>query len=103
MTTARSLALDLLGAARERQGFVGDLLDDALADSELTPQDRRFVTHLVFGVSRRHGTLDTLLAPFCQRPLPNVEPVLLDILRLGAYQLVFLTQVPHHAAVHESV
>ena len=103
MTTARSLALDLLGAARERQGFVGDLLDDALADSELTPQDRRFVTHLVFGVSRRHGTLDTLLAPFCQRPLHNVEPVLLDILRLGAYQLVFLTQVPAHAAVHESV
>ena len=101
--TARTLALDLLGAARTRQGFVGDLLDDAMADCPLSPQDRRLLTQLVFGVSRRHGTLDALIAPFCQRPLANVEPVLLDVLRLGAYQLVFLTQVPAHAAVHESV
>jgi 16S rRNA (cytosine967-C5)-methyltransferase len=101
--TARTAALDILGAARERQGFVGDLLDGALADSPLSPPDRRFLTQLAFGVSRRHETLDALVAPCVQRPLANVEPVLLDILRLGAYQLVFLTQVPARAAVHESV
>ncbi|MGL6073200.1 MAG: 16S rRNA (cytosine(967)-C(5))-methyltransferase RsmB [Fimbriiglobus sp.] len=103
MMTARQLALDVISASRERRGFVGDLLDDRLATSDLSPQDRRFVTQLVFGVSRRPLTLDILLTPFVQRPLNKVEPVLLDILRLGAYQITFLTQIPPHAAVHETV
>jgi 16S rRNA (cytosine967-C5)-methyltransferase len=103
MTTSRTLALDVLASSRERKGFVGDLLDDAMTTSTLSAQDRRLFTQLVFGVARRPTTLDMLLMPFVQRPLNNVEPILLDILRLGAYQLVFLTQVPHHAAVHESV
>ena len=101
--TARTVALDLLVAARQRQGFVGDLLDAALADSSLGPADRRLLTQLVFGVTRRHETLDALVAPCVQRPLAQVEPVLLDVLRLGTYQLIFLTQIPAHAAVHESV
>ena len=103
MTTARSVAIDVLTRSFTRDGFVTELIDNGLSRAELSPQDRRFVTQLVFGVIRRRGTLDAMLKPFIQRPLNNVEPVLMDVLRLGAFQLVFLTHVPKHAAVHETV
>src|SRR5262249_20168088 len=70
---------------------------------ELSPQDRRFVTQLVFGVIRRKGTLDAILKPFIQIPMHAVQPRVWDVLHLGAFQLAFLTHVPRHAAVNETV
>ena len=104
MTPARSAAVDILFAARTANAWASELVDQHLAnDRTLSPQDRRFVTQLVFGVIRRMGTLDALLAPFIHRPIHQVEPALIDVLRLGAFQLAFLTQIPKHAAVHETV
>ncbi len=101
--TARAAALDVLVRSQSRQGFAADLVDENLSRTGLSPQDRRFVTQLVFGTIRRRATLDALVRPFVQRPFHEVEPILLDILRLGAFQLAFLTHVPKHAAVHETV
>ena len=101
--TARQVAADVLHRSRSRDGFASELVDDALATANLTPQDRRFVTQLVFGVIRRGGTLDALLKPFIKLPLHAVQPRVWDILRLGAFQLTFLTHVPKHAAVNETV
>ncbi len=101
--TARQVAADVLHRSRSRDGFASELVDDALATANLTPQDRRFVTQLVFGVIRRSGTLDALLKPFINLPLHAVQPRVWDILRLGAFQLTFLTHVPKHAAVNETV
>jgi 16S rRNA (cytosine967-C5)-methyltransferase len=101
--TARQVAVDVLNRSRSRDGFASELVDDALAKANLSPQDRRFVTQLVFGVIRRSGTLDALLKPFIQIPLHAVQPRVWDVLRLGAFQLTFLTHVPKHAAVNETV
>ena len=101
--TARQVAADVLHSSRARDGFAPELVDDALARANLSPQDRRFVTQLVFGTMRRLGTLDALLKPFIRTPLHAVEPRVWDALRLGAFQLAFLTHVPKHAAVHETV
>ena len=103
MTTARQVAVDVLNRSRSRDGFAAELVDDALTAANLSPQDRRFVTQLVFGVIRRSGTLDALLKPFIQIPLHAVQPRVWDALRLGAFQLTFLTHVPKHAAVNETV
>lgn len=104
MSTARALAMDVFARSFARQGFAAELIDEvAAAHPSLSNQDRRFLMQLVFGVIRRRGTLDALLAPFVTRTLDNVEPILQDVLRLGAFQLLFLTQVPKHAAVHETV
>jgi 16S rRNA (cytosine967-C5)-methyltransferase len=103
MTTARRVAADVLTRSRSRDGFAAELIDDALTAANLSPQDRRFVTQLVFGVIRRSGTLDALLRPFIRIPLHAVQPQVWDVLRLGAFQLTFLTHVPRHAAVHETV
>ena len=65
--------------------------------------DRALATELVFGCLRRLRALDWVLAQVASRPLANVEPGLLDALRLGAYQLLFLERVPAYAAVGESV
>ena len=85
--TARQVAADVLHRSRSRDGFASELVDDALATANLTPQDRRFVTQLVFGVIRRGGTLDALLKPFIKLPLHAVQPRVWDILRLGVFQL----------------
>lgn len=100
---ARQVAVDVLNRSRARDGFAAELVDEAVAAAKLTPQDRRFVTQLVFGVIRRSGTLDALLKPFIKIPLHAVQPRVWDVLRLGAFQLTFLTHVPKHAAVHETV
>src|SRR5262245_60261014 len=103
MTTARQIAVEVLNRSRAREAFAAELIDDALGSGNISPQGRRFVTQLVFGVIRRRGTLDALLKPFIQIPLHAVQPRVWDILRLGAFQLTFLTHVPKHAAVHETV
>src|SRR3954469_23901562 len=101
--TARQVAADVLNRSRSRDGFAAELIDDARNAAPPTPQDRRFVTQLVFGVIRRSGTLDALLKPFIQIPLHAVQPRVWDALRLGAFQLTVLTHVPKHAAVNETV
>jgi 16S rRNA (cytosine967-C5)-methyltransferase len=103
MITARQIAADVLHRSRSHDAFAAELIDIALASAHLSPQDRRFVTQLVFGVIRRRGTLDALLKPFIQIPMHAVQPRVWDVLHLGAFQLVFLTHVPKHAAVNETV
>lgn len=103
MTTARQAAADVLHRSRSRDAFAAELIDDAQANANLSPQDRRFLTQLVFGVIRRRGTLDALLKPFIQIPLHAVQARVWDVLHLGTFQLVFLTHIPKHAAVNESV
>jgi len=95
--TARSLALRVLLACRPGDGFVQDLLDQHLKHSSLSPADHRLATQLVYGVLRRRGSLDALLQSFCNRPRDRVEPAVWEILRLGAFQLALLTQIPPHA------
>lgn len=76
-------------------------LDRGLGD--LPPADRRLAHELAAGVLRRAETLDAELAPRIPRGLDSVQPVVRDILRLGAYQLRHLERVPAHAAVGTAV
>ncbi|MFO0844055.1 MAG: transcription antitermination factor NusB [Gemmataceae bacterium] len=103
---ARSLALQVLLDSGRHDGFVQELLDRHLTAETargLSPADRRLATQLSYGVLRRRGTLRALLTPLVSRSPDNVEPWLWDALQLGAYQLALLTQVPAHAAIHETV
>lgn len=101
--TARSLALQVLLDSRRGDAFVQELLDQHLTHSSLASADRRLATHLAYGVLRRRGSLDALLQPLITRPPHRVEPMLWDILRLGAFQLALMTHIPPHAALHETV
>ncbi len=101
--TGRTLALQVLMEARQGGAFVQELLDQRLGEIRLPSMERKLATQLVYGVLRRRGTLDALLRPKITRQPHQVEPWLMDLLRLGAYQLALLTHIPAHAAIHESV
>jgi 16S rRNA (cytosine967-C5)-methyltransferase len=101
--SARALALRVLLECGQGDGYVREVLDRHLEVAALSPLDRRLATQLSYGVLRRRGTLDALLEQVCTRRQHQVEPWLWNTLRLGAFQLALLTQIPPHAAVHATV
>ncbi len=86
-------------------GAYADLaLDTALTRVKgLDPRDRGLATELVYGVLRQRARMDFALGRCCRKALAKVEPKVLTLLRLGAYQLLQLDRVPDRAAVHQSV
>ena len=100
----RALALSALQAVARREAYADAVLDGLFSrHSELSPRDRALVSHLVYGVLRWRNRLDAHIAFSSSRPLRRIHPRVLFILRLGAYQLLFLDRIPERAAVDESV
>ncbi len=99
---ARRLAFDALKEI-ERGGYADVVLHRLLGQRSLTDQDRQFATELVYGTVRRQRTLDALIDQLGKRPVAQQPPPLRVILRLGLYQLRYLTQVPESAAVNTTV
>lgn len=87
----------------ERGQFADAALQQALARAHLDTLDRRFVTELVYGVTRRRRTLDILIDQFSHKGGDRQPLKLRLLLRLGLYQLRYLTQVPAAAAVNTTV
>ena len=83
----------------------GRRLDLALADTaaHLSDRDRRWVQEASYGTIRLRGRLDYLLNLHLRSGLPSLSPVLLDLLRLGAYQLLQMGGVPPYAAISQTV
>lgn len=79
------------------------LLESELERTGFARRDRDLTTELVYGSLRRRGTLDHVLGIFSSTPLRKVQPRVLELLRLGAYQLLFLDKIPPSAAVNEAV
>lgn len=101
--TARELAFRVLAEHRTTDVWVQDLLTRAFAEGTWSAVDRGLVTELVSGIVRRQGTLTALLRPLITRPWDRIEPDLVTLLWLGAYQLIYLDRVPRFAAIHETV
>lgn len=83
----------------------GDLLDAAFdrRATRLDPRDRRFTRELVYGMLRRRAWLDALLDERVRGGLSRLDPDVLDLLRLGAYQLLHMRSVPAYAAIAQTV
>lgn len=99
LRSARALALDALDRIDPGGAYANLLLPDLLAHSSLEARDRHFATELVYGTTRMRRACDFLVDRFLTRDL---EPRVRNALRLGAYQLHFLSLAPH-AAVGETV
>lgn len=86
-------------------GERGLRLDVALerAATSLAARDRAFVHELAYGVARLRGRLDHLLARKVRGGLGRLDPPVLQVLRLGAYQLLYMGSVPRYAAVSQAV
>ena len=102
VSPARMAALRILLKIEQGGGFAVDRLHDDPV-SRFNQADRRFATELVYGVLRQKSCLDWYLASLVERPLERLDREVRMVLRLGAYQVLFLSRVPVRAAVHQSV
>jgi 16S rRNA (cytosine967-C5)-methyltransferase len=99
---ARLTAYDVLDGVSSRAAYANLLLPQLLRERRLDERDAAFATQLAYGTLRAQGTLDAILTGLVSRPLAELDPRVLDLLRLGAYQLIDL-RVPSHAAVDTTV
>ncbi|MDR1263074.1 MAG: 16S rRNA (cytosine(967)-C(5))-methyltransferase RsmB [Oscillospiraceae bacterium] len=99
---ARAVALNTLQDVTQSAAFASLALDKRLRDSSLSQLDRAFVTQLVYGVIEEQRLLDYRVDKYLHEP-EHVSPLARDLLRLGAYQILFLDRVPDHAACDETV
>jgi 16S rRNA (cytosine967-C5)-methyltransferase len=103
MKKARELALNVLQALETGSSKSDTLLHQALDNSSCNRADRALATTLVNGVLRYRGLLDFIISHFYHHNLAKAAPVLVNILRMGTFQLLYLDKVPDWAAVHECV
>ncbi len=98
----RSLALSILLSSQRTDDALDELIEQQ-ATSVSQPRDRSLMMELVYGVLRRHETIDWRLDAVLAKPLHRLPVVVQMLLRLGAYQLLFLDRIPASAAVNETV
>ena len=102
VSAARAAAFDILQRVEREDSYASELLHaDALA--KLSSRDHGLATELVMGVLRWRSLLDDQLAGASSQKLERLDSEVLTALRLGAYQLRFLSRVPARAAIFESV
>jgi 16S rRNA (cytosine967-C5)-methyltransferase len=102
--TPRAICLDVLNRVEETDLHLDRLLADSFKRYRyLTPLDRSFLTELTYGVLRWRGKLDWVIRQFSKIPFEKIEIETINILRLGLYQILFLSRTPSSAAVNESV
>ena len=100
---AREAALDVLAACRRNGAWIDGALKQVLKRDGLSGRDAAFASRIAYGVMQSRIYLARCLARcLTQRP-EKLEPLLLDILRVGAYQILLMDKVPVNAAVNEAV
>jgi len=99
---ARRAAFDVLRAVSERDAYANLVLPALLRERGITGRDAAFATELAYGSCRARGLLDAVIGAAAGRSPDAINPVLLDLLRLGTYQLL-RTRVGAHAAVSTTV
>ncbi|MCL2461322.1 MAG: 16S rRNA (cytosine(967)-C(5))-methyltransferase RsmB [Defluviitaleaceae bacterium] len=100
--TARDTAVDIL-VKITRDGAYGNILLKNALDSLPDPRERAFATELVNGCLRNLIFLDHVIGSASSAPLNKIKPVIMAILRAGAYQILYMERVPASAAIDEAV
>ncbi len=101
-SASRRVAYDVVRAVHESDAYANLLLPRAIERAGLDSADAALATELTYGTLRRQGTYDAVIAIAADRSVNDIDPPVLDALRLGVHQLLS-TRVASHAAVNESV
>lgn len=102
-SSARDLAAEVVYLCDQDGMYANAAWSQALSGKEMDPRDRRFAMEIAYGSIRRKKTLDWVIDQASTRPSRQMDPLARALLRTGAYQLMFMSRVPPHAAVSESV
>ena len=103
MKNARQTAFEILNKIQRDNSYSNLAIDAVLEKTQAEADDKRLISALVYGVAERMITLDYQLSLYLSQPLRKLKPQVLTILRLGAYQILYMDKIPASAAVNESV
>ncbi len=105
MTTisARDAALKVLCEGEKSEAFASDLLTVLLKKYSIAPKEKALASVIISGVMQNRIFIDYQLAAHYDKSLEMLSQEVLNILRIGAYQILFLTKVPVYSAVDEAV
>ena len=105
MDIAREIALKTLYKIEKEEAYSNIALDQIIKENKnkINDRDIGFISEIVYGVTSWKLTLDEIIKKYSNIRLKKISPWILNILRMGIYQIVFLDKVPKSAAVNESV
>ncbi|HLW59911.1 MAG TPA: 16S rRNA (cytosine(967)-C(5))-methyltransferase RsmB [bacterium] len=101
--TCRGVALEVLHRVDADRAFSGALLRRTLDHAGLSPSDEALATEITLGTLRHRAEVDWVLTRCTRTPLDDLPSRIRSVLRLGAYQLLFLDRIPPSAACSEAV
>lgn len=101
--TARDTALEVLLSVSAANAWSDGSLKRTIAKNGLDSRDAALCSRIAYGVIQNRAYLDYYIDLWCAQPARKLEPLILNILRIGAYQILFMDKVPHRAAVNEAV
>jgi len=96
--SARTIAIETLNRCDPRKDYAGPILDELLGKTN----ERQRATDLVFGTIRNRRAIDTVIARFSGRPVERVQAGLLNIIRVGTYELAYCPAAEAYAVVNEA-
>jgi len=99
----REIALKIIYDINEKGAYSNIAINKYLEGCELREIDKSFITDIVYGSVKFRLTIDWIIEQFSSIKIKKISPWILNILRLGIYQILFSDKVPESAAVNESV
>lgn len=101
----RELALKILYKIDKEKAYSNIVLNEMINQNkkELTNKDIGLISEIVYGTTTWRLTLDEIIKKYSKIKLKKISPWILNILRMGIYQIFFLNKIPKSAAVNESV
>jgi 16S rRNA (cytosine967-C5)-methyltransferase len=99
----RETALKILYDINKSGAYSNITLNKYLEDKELNSLDKAFITELVYGTLKWRLSIDYIIDKFSSIKIKKLSPWILNILRLGVYQLVYMSKIPESAACNECV
>ncbi len=98
----RELALQILKDINENNAFSNIQLNKGL-NEDIDPRDANLVREIVYGIIENRLYIDYIISKASKIRLKKIHPNILEILRIGIYQILFMDRIPNSAAVNESV
>ena len=103
LSNPRKFACKVLQTIFRTQAFADDVFNTTGKDVMLSEPDRALAFELVYGVLRRVVTIDWRLDYLSRKPMARLPLNVATVLRVAAYQLLYLDRIPDSAAVNEAV
>jgi 16S rRNA (cytosine967-C5)-methyltransferase len=100
---ARKTALLILNTLHTTRKPLDDILDEIFDEGHQSKLDKAFIYRLVYGVLRWQNRIDWIIKHFSHVKIHKIDPTVLNIIRMGLFQIIFLDRVPVSAAVNTSV